>query len=86
MILATFNGLWDIIRIPFGWLLAFLYDLTSNYGVALIIFAVALKLIMFPMTAKSKKSTMKMSRLTPKIQALQKKYYSVLCLSCGIKR
>ncbi|MBQ2755982.1 MAG: YidC/Oxa1 family membrane protein insertase, partial [Oscillospiraceae bacterium] len=74
MILATFNGLWDIIRIPFGWLLAFLYDLTSNYGVALIIFAVALKLIMFPMTAKSKKSTMKMSRLTPKIQALQKKY------------
>ena len=42
MILATFNGLWDIIRIPFGWLLAFLYDLTSNYGVALIIFAVAL--------------------------------------------
>ena len=74
MILATFNGLWDIIRIPFGWLLAFLYDLTSNYGVALIIFAVALKLIMFPMTAKSKKSTMKMSRLTPKIQVLQKKY------------
>ena len=74
MILATFNGLWDIIRIPFGWLLAFLYDLTSNYGVALIIFAVALKLIMFPMTAKSKKSTMKMSRLTPRIQALQKKY------------
>ena len=74
MILATFNGLWDIIRIPFGWLLAFLYDLTNNYGVALIIFAVVLKLIMFPMTAKSKKSTMKMSRLTPKIQALQKKY------------
>ena len=74
MILASFNSLWDIIRIPFGWLLALLYDWTNNYGVALIIFAVALKLIMFPMTAKSKKSTMKMSRLTPRIQALQKKY------------
>ena len=72
MILA-FN-LWDIIRVPFGWLLSLLYEFTSNYGIALIIFAVALKLIMFPITAKSKKSMMKMSRLTPRIQALQKKY------------
>ena len=53
MILATFNGLWDIIRIPFGWLLSWLYEFTNNYGIALIIFAVALKVIMFPMTAKS---------------------------------
>ena len=65
MILATFNGFWDIIRIPFGWLLSTLYDFTNNYGIALIIFAVALKVIMFPITAKSKKSMMKMSRLTP---------------------
>ena len=64
----------DIIRVPFGWLLAQLYDFTSNYGLALIIFAIALKLIMFPITAKSKKSMMKMSRLTPRVQALQKKY------------
>ena len=74
MILATFSGLGDIIRIPFGWLLALLYDWTSNYGIALIIFAIALKVILFPLTAKSKKSMMKMSRLTPRIQALQKKY------------
>ena len=74
MILATFNSIWDIIRIPFGWLLALLYDFTNNYGVALIIFAVALKVIMFPATAKSKKSMMKMSRLTPKVQYLQRKY------------
>ncbi len=72
MILAF--SLWDIIRVPFGWLLAQLYELTSNYGIALIIFAVALKLIMFPITAKSKKSMMKMSRLTPRVQEIQKKY------------
>ena len=64
----------DIIQVPFGWLLAQLYEFTSNYGIALIIFAVALKLIMFPITAKSKKSMMKMSRLTPKVQYLQRKY------------
>ena len=64
----------DFIRIPFGYLLSWLYQLTSNYGVALIIFAVILKLILLPATAKSKKSTMKMSRLQPRLQALQKKY------------
>mgnify|MGYP003300118034 CR=1 FL=1 len=64
----------DFIRVPFGYLLAWLYQLTSNYGVALIIFAVVLKLILLPATAKSKKSTMKMSRLQPRLQALQKKY------------
>ncbi len=64
----------DIIQVPFGYLLSWLYQLTTNYGAALIIFAIVLKLILFPATAKSKKSTMKMSRLTPRIQALQKKY------------
>ena len=37
-------------------------------------FAILVKLILLPMTAKGKKSMMKMSRLTPQIQALQKKY------------
>ena len=68
------NGIMDIIRVPFGWLLAKLYEFTGNYGIALIIFAVALKVIMLPITAKSKKSMMKMSRLTPRVQALQRKY------------
>ena len=64
----------DFIRVPFGYLLSWLYQLTSNYGVALILFAIILKLILLPATAKSKKSTMKMSRLQPRLQALQKKY------------
>ena len=72
MILA-FNPA-DIIQVPFGYLLSWLYQLTNNYGVALIIFAIALKLILLPVTAKSKKTTMKMSRLTPRVQALKAKY------------
>ena len=63
-----------IITVPFGWLLSFLYDLTNNYGLALIIFAALVQLILLPITAKSKKSTMKMSRLQPKIQKIQEKY------------
>ena len=64
----------DLIQIPFGYLLDVLNQLTTNYGLALILFAVILKLILFPATAKGKKSSMKMARMTPKLQALQKKY------------
>ena len=64
----------DIVTVPFGWLLGFLYDLTSNYGVAMIIFAVIVQLVLMPINAKSKKSMMKMSRLQPRIQEIQKKY------------
>ncbi len=64
----------DIITVPFGWLLSQLYQLTHSYGWALIIFAILVKLIMTPITAKGKKSSMKMSRLSPKLQEIQKKY------------
>ncbi len=64
----------QIITIPFGLLLSFLYQFTSNYGVAMILFAVLVKLILVPVTAKSKKSSMKMSRISPRVQEIQKKY------------
>ena len=64
----------DLVQVPFGYLLDWLYQLTTNYGVALILFALIVKLILLPITAKSKKSSMKMSRLSPAIQAIQKKY------------
>ena len=64
----------DIITVPFGWLLGVLYDLTSNYGVAIIIFALIVNAVLTPINAKSKKSMMKMSRLQPRIQEIQQKY------------
>ena len=73
MILAI-NGLGDLIKIPFGYLLDWLYQFTANYGLSLIIFAVLIKLVLLPASIKSKKSSMKMSRLSPRVQALQEKY------------
>ncbi len=64
----------DIVTVPFGALLGWLYQFTQNYGVALIFFAIIVKTILFPLTAKSKKSSMKMSRLTPRLNALREKY------------
>ena len=64
----------DIITVPFGYLLKLLYSLTSNYGVAMILFALLVQAVMLPINAKSKKSMMKMSRLQPRIQDIQRRY------------
>ena len=63
-----------IITVPFGWLIGFLYELTSNYGLAIIIFTFIVQLVLLPITAKSKKSMMKMSRIQPRVQEIQQKY------------
>lgn len=59
---------------PFGVLMLWLYNLTNNYGVAVILFALVVKLIMLPFQLKSKKSMMRVSRLTPRLKELEKKY------------
>ena len=66
----------DIITVPFGWILAQLYNLTGNYGIAMILFAVVVYMALLPMTAKSKKSMMKMSRIQPAMQEIQRRYAS----------
>ena len=64
----------EIITWPFAKLMVWLYNLTGNYGLALIFFALAVNLIMTPFMAKSKKSMMRSSRLQPKIQELQRRH------------
>jgi len=63
-----------LITVPFGYLLDWLNQLLGNYGLALIFFALVVQLVLLPITAKSKKSMMKMSRLAPKMQAIKEKY------------
>jgi len=62
------------IAIPFGMLLLWLYNWTGNYGVAVILFALVVKLIMLPFQLKSKKSMMRTSRMTPRLKELEKKF------------
>lgn len=64
----------DIIQIPFGYLMDWLYTMTSDYGVALILFSILVQIVLMPITAKSKRSMMKMSRLTPQLQDIQRRY------------
>ena len=63
-----------IILRPFAMLLLWFYDIFSSYGIALILFAVVIKLVLFPVTLKSKKSMIQMNLLSGKMQQLQKQY------------
>lgn len=63
-----------IILKPFAWLLLFFYNFFSSYGIALILFALVVKLILFPLSLKGKKSMIKMNLLSGKMQQLQKQY------------
>ena len=72
MILAF--SLMDIITVPFGYIMEWLYQLTSNYGVSLILFSLIVKLILLYPSAKGKKGMMKMTRLNPQLKKLEAKY------------
>ena len=63
-----------ILAKPLGFLLSWLYDIIGNYGIALIVVTVIVKLCLYPVYAKSIKSTMKMTEVQPKIQEIQQKY------------
>ena len=67
-------SLWEIITWPFAKLMVWLYELTGNYGVAVILFALVVNLVLTPFMAKSKKSMMHSTRLQPKIQELQRRH------------
>ena len=62
------------ICVPFAWLVRLFYNLTNSYGVALILFTLVIKLIMLPFQMQSKKSMMRMSRVSGQMQELQKRY------------
>ena len=55
-------------------IIVFLHGIIPNYGIAIVIFALFLKLLFHPLTAKSFKSMKEMSELQPKIKELREKY------------
>lgn len=59
---------------PFSWLLNFFYSLFENYGFAIILFALVVKLVMFPLSLKGKRSMIAMNMISGKMQNLQKQY------------
>ena len=58
----------------FGYLLNFLYDLVKNYGIAIILFSILLRLILLPITYSQQKSLKKNEKIQKQIKDIQNKY------------
>lgn len=59
----------------FAWIMQFIMTyLTSNFGLAIILFTIITKLLLFPLQLKSKKGMLDQQRIAPKMAALEKKY------------
>ena len=69
-----FSALGNIITVPFAALMRWLYALTGSYGISIILFGLVVKLVVLPFQMKSKRSMVRMGRLSNKQQELQKQY------------
>jgi len=55
-------------------LLTWINKLVGNYGWSIVVFTLLIRLVLLPLDIKSKKSMRAMTKIQPKVQALQKKY------------
>lgn len=67
-------GWFGFIAAPLMSVIHWFYALTSNYGVAIILLTVVIKLLFFPLTHKSYKAMKKISKLQPEMKKLREKF------------
>ncbi len=67
-------GVYDILGQLFGYLVQIFYVIFKNFGVAIIFFTIATRLLMFPLTIKQQKSTAAQQRLQPRLNELKNRY------------
>jgi len=63
-----------LIARPFGWVFWAILQLINNYGVAIVIFSLIVKIILYPLQYKSKKGMLAQMRLQPKIKDIEARY------------
>ncbi|MDR0589582.1 MAG: membrane protein insertase YidC [Spirochaetaceae bacterium] len=68
------SGILGPVEAILKWLLMLFYHIVPNYGVAIILLTLVVKILMFPLTKKGSESTLRMQALSPKIKEIQDKY------------
>ena len=68
------NGLWQGLLNALGFVLAWIYHIVPNYGIAIVLLTLAIRLLLLPLGIKQIKSMQHMQALQPKLKELQKKY------------
>lgn len=71
---ASTSGFWAPLENILKFFLQLFYKIIPNWGVAIILLTLFVKVVFFPLTKKSSESTLKMQALAPKIKELQEKY------------
>ncbi len=64
----------DIIRVPIGYIIDLCYRLIPNYAIALLFFALIMKILLFPFGIKQQKNMVRQAKLRPKEQAIRARY------------
>ena len=67
-------GILTILSQPMFWLLSLAYDYVANWGLAIILITILIKLVFYKLTESSGRSMAKMRTLQPRMQALQERY------------
>ena len=67
-------GFFTVIAYPILRILLFIYKFVGNYGLAIIVLTVLIKILTFPLVVKSMKGMKKMAEFQPKMKALQEKH------------
>ena len=67
-------GMWRWICYPLVWVLNFFNSLVPNYGIAIILLTILVRLIFWPLTHKSTVGMKKMQELQPKMKEIQAKF------------
>ena len=81
------QALFNIINIPFGWVLEFLSGIFGgNFAAAVFAFTLIINLILIPLSIKSQKSSVQQMRIKPKLDATISRNTARLCKSCIRKR
>lgn len=74
LVLAVDYGILTLLADPLFWLLKFLYEWVGNWGWAIIILTLLIKLVFFKLSEKSYRSMANMRKVTPKITAIRERY------------
>ena len=71
---AVHFGFFDFIAKPCLWLMNYLYRFIPNYGIAIIILTIMIKILFWPLGTKSYKSMNEMKKLQPLMAEIREKY------------
>ena len=72
--LASSRGVLAPLERVLKWLLIMFHRIVPNYGIAIILLTLLIKIVFFPLTKKGSEATLRMQALAPKIKEIQEKY------------